>query len=76
MKNLDQTFRIKRRLAEKKESMQSLSDKTGMLYGSVVSNIYGYRSNRETQEGIADFLGLPVEELFSPEDNGASATRH
>lgn len=63
--DIDQAKRIKFALILRQESMSSLSRKLNLPYGSVVSNIHGYRSNRKLQLKIADFLHLSVEELFS-----------
>jgi len=60
-----QARRIKSALILRRENMTSLSRKLNLPYGSVVSNIHGYRNNRKLQEKIAEFLHIPVEELFS-----------
>jgi hypothetical protein len=62
--NVEQAFRIKRLLAERRLSITALALKLGEAYGSVANTIYGHRSNRQLQDKIAGFLGLPVEELF------------
>jgi len=67
MKNFEQTWRIKRLLAEKGETISSLSRKLDRPVGSVANNIYGYRANVRLQEEIAGFLGQPVAELFEVE---------
>ena len=64
MKKFDQAWRIKRLLAEREETISSLSRKLYRPCGSVANNIYGYRANAQLQKEIADFLGKPVEELF------------
>jgi hypothetical protein len=64
MKNFEQTWRIKRLLAEKGETISSLSRKLDRPVGSVANNIYGYRANVRLQGEIAAFLGHPVKELF------------
>jgi hypothetical protein len=64
MKNLDQTFRIKRLLAERRESIASMARQLDEPFGSVANNVYGYRVNLEMQAKIAGFLGQPVEHLF------------
>ncbi|MDI6852943.1 MAG: hypothetical protein QME75_04985 [Deltaproteobacteria bacterium] len=64
MKNFEQTWRIKRLLAEKGETISSLSRKLDRPVGSVANNIYGYRANLRLQGEIATFLGHPVKELF------------
>ena len=71
MKNIEQTFRIKRLLAERGETISSMARKIDQPCGSVANNIYGYRANRDLQERIADFLGLPMEDLFG--GNGQEA---
>jgi hypothetical protein len=67
MKNFEQTWRIKRLLAEKGETISSLSRKLDRPVGSVANNIYGYRANAQLQAEIAGFLGQPVPELFEAE---------
>jgi hypothetical protein len=67
MKNFEQTWRIKRLLAEKGETISSLSRKLDRPVGSVANNIYGYIANVLLQEEIAGFLGHPVAELFKVE---------
>jgi len=62
--NIDQTYRIKKLLAEHGETITSMARKIDRPCGSVASNIYGYRINRDLQEKIAEFLGLPAEDLF------------
>ena len=64
MKNFEQTWRIKRLLAEKGETISSLSRKLNRPFGSLANTIYGYRANAQLQREIADFLGKPVAELF------------
>ncbi len=70
MKEFNQAWRIKRLLAERGETISSLSRKLDRPCGSVANNIYGYRTNAQLRIEIADFLGKPVEELF---ENGAKA---
>jgi len=67
MKKFEQAWRIKRLLAEKSETISSLSRKINRPFGSVANNIYGYRTNTQLQEEIAYFLGRPVVELFEAE---------
>ncbi|MBM4274848.1 MAG: hypothetical protein FJ134_10390 [Deltaproteobacteria bacterium] len=67
MKNFEQTWRIKRLLAEKGETISSLSRKLDRPVGSVANNIYGYRANAKLRGEIASFLGHPVKELFEGE---------
>ena len=64
MKNFEQAWQIKRFLAERGESISSLSRKLNRPFGSVANNIYGYRANAQLQREIADFLGKPVAKLF------------
>jgi hypothetical protein len=64
MKNFEQTWRIKRLLAERGETISSLSRKLDRPVGSVANNIYGYRANSRLQGEIAAFLGHSVKELF------------
>jgi len=64
MKNLEQTFRIKRLLAERGESISSMARKLDAPFGSVANNVYGYRGNPELRDRIAGFLGQPVAALF------------
>ncbi|MBW2135649.1 MAG: hypothetical protein JRG72_10575 [Deltaproteobacteria bacterium] len=72
MKNIDQTFRIKikRLLVEKGETITSMARKIDRPFGSVVSNVYGYRTNQGIKEAIANFLGHPVEDIFDFNGNG------
>jgi len=62
--NVEQAFRIKRLLAERRLSITSLAMKLGEAYGSVANNIYGHRRNPDLQAKIAHFLGRSPEELF------------
>ncbi len=64
MKEFDQAWRIKRLLAERGETISSLSRKLDRPCGSVANNIYGYRTNSQLRAEIADFLGKPAEDLF------------
>jgi len=64
MKKFDQAWQIKRFLAERAESISSLSRKLNRPFGSVANNIYGYRASAQLQKEIADFLGRPAAELF------------
>jgi transcriptional regulator with XRE-family HTH domain len=66
--NVEQAFRIKRLLAERRLSITSLALKLGEAYGSVANNIYGHRRNPDLQAKIATFLGRTPEELFG--ENG------
>lgn len=65
MKNIDQVFRIKRILAERGETVASMARKLDLPAGSVAGNVYGFRSNPDTQEAIAGFLGRPVKQVFA-----------
>jgi len=67
MKNFEQTWRIKRLLAEMGENISSLARKLNRPFGSVANNIYGYRANAQLRGEIASFLGHPVKELFEGE---------
>lgn len=62
--NVEQAFRIKKLLAERRLSITSLALKLSEAYGSVASTIYGHRRNQELQAKIAGFLGRTPEELF------------
>jgi hypothetical protein len=62
--NVEQAFKIKKLLAERRLSITTLALKRGEAYGSVANTIYGHRCNRELQAKIAGFLGVPVAELF------------
>ena len=62
--NVEQAFRIKRLLAERRLNITSLAFKLQEAYGSVANTIYGHRCNRELQDKIAGFLGRTCEELF------------
>jgi len=73
MKKFDQAWRIKRLLAERGETISSLSRKIDRPCGSVANNIYGYRANTNLQKEIAAFLGQPVTEIF--ENAGLQAGR-
>ena len=64
MKKFDQAWQIKRFLAERGESISSLSRKLNRPFGSVANNIYGYRTNAQLRGEIAKFLGCGVGELF------------
>lgn len=64
MKKIDQVFRIKRMLAEREETVASMSRKLNLPAGSVAGNVYGFRTNRQTMEAIAGFLGRPAQEIF------------
>ncbi len=64
MKKFDQAWRIKRLLAERGETISSLSRKLDRPCGSVANNIYGYRTNAQLRGEIAKFLGCGVGELF------------
>ena len=64
MKKFEQAWQINRVLAERGESISSLSRKLNRPFGSVANNIYGYRASAQLQKEIADFLGRPVAELF------------
>jgi len=66
--NVEQAFRIKKLLAERRLSITSLAMKLGEAYGSVANTIYGHRRNPELRGKIAAFLGRTPEELFG--ENG------
>jgi hypothetical protein len=78
MSNLDQEFRIKRRLAEMRprQTMASMAMKLGLPYGSVVTNVYGHKNNAATRSAIAGFLGVPVEELFGANGDVCGDIQH
>ena len=71
-KNLDQTFRIKRLLAERRETITSMARKLDVPFGTVANNVYGYRRNSEVQHLIAGFLDRPAQQIFV---SGAPAGR-
>jgi hypothetical protein len=73
MRNLDQTFRIKRLLAERGESISSMARKLDRPFGSVANTVYGYRTNSDLQAAIASFLELAPEELFRGPGAGGDA---
>ena len=62
--NVEQAFRIKKLLAERRLSITSLAMKLGEAYGSVANTIYGHRRNPELRGKIAAFLGRTPEDLF------------
>jgi len=64
MKKIDQAFRIKRILAERRETVASMARKLNLPAGTVASNVYGFRANRQTMAAIAGFLGKPVDQVF------------
>jgi len=45
MKKIDQVFRIKRMLAERDETVASMSRKLNLPAGTVAGNVYGFRTN-------------------------------
>lgn len=55
---------IKGLLKMRGETMTSLALKLGEPFGTVANNINGYRTNKDLQERIANFLGHPAEDLF------------
>jgi len=68
-----QEMRIKELLASRRprENMSIMARNLGEPYGSVAGNIYGYRANAPLQAKIAEYLGMPMAELFG--DNGESS---
>jgi len=65
MKDLDQTFRIKRLLADRGETITSMALQLGEPYGSVANNVYGYRRQHSLQEKIAAYLNREPKEVFN-----------
>lgn len=67
--NIEQTYRIKRILALRGETITSMAQALGIPVSTVAATIYGRRPNRERQRRIADYLVAPVEIVFdkSPE---------
>jgi lambda repressor-like predicted transcriptional regulator len=72
-RNQAQERYIKARLAERGLTMSSLARALpgNPPAGSVINNIYGYRDNPELRQAIADYLELPVAELFGGNGHGA-----
>lgn len=71
MSQLEQEFRIKGLLAQRRDSrgrrmnITSLARAIDEAYGTVAGVVYGNRVNQPVRAKIAGFLGQPVEELFS-----------
>ncbi len=68
----EQTNYIQGHLKIRGENTVTLAAKLGIPWSTVAGTINGARANPKARQGIADFLGETVEELFG-EDGGRDA---